>query len=915
MQPYQWLNDLSRGFLEKDYLLPGQTTQERVKVIADEVERRIGIPGLAKRVEEVVSRGWCSLSSPIWANFANDRGMPISCFGSTISDTTASILSTHAEVGMMSKHGGGTSAYFGNLRGRGAEIKNNGKSSGSVHFMKMFETLVSVVSQGGVRRGSFAAYLPIDHPDIQEFLAIKSEGSPIQDISFGVSISDDWMNSMIEGDHEKRSVWAKILESRANVGYPYLWFTDNVNRGTVDVYKDKDLKITHSNLCLAGNQRVVTTDGLMTAEELHKTGSELTLFNNEKTVSASSMQLIESNANVYKITLANGMTHTVTGYHKVRVRSSAKPVEHISVACSDLKVGDLVSIQTQIGLHGSDDRRDEAFLLGTYQANGTQTDSVVMIDVWEHSFDLPPKLESAFNKVADYYNFENMVCGGRAFARPEFQNANVGQSPVAKKRLSSKCLKDIGFIKGKVPAWMWNCDSLTHWEYIRGLFYADGTVNVTSGNGSPLHLSLSNVNKEFLGEIQLILANLGIKSAIGLLRSAGLHQLPNGKGALAAYECQDCYRLTISNKPDALEFERHIGFVSRKGKIIEDRHYRDNTKKHSKVVSVEYVGKEDVYCCTVESDDHYFCCNGFITHNCSEIALPDSEDESFVCDLLSMNAAEYGEWKGTHAVETAVMILDAVMSEFIEKAEHIPFMEKAVKFAKRHRALGIGVLGWHSLLQDRMIPFESMEAKFLNVELFKYIKDEAYTASARLATLLGEPELLKGYGRRNTTLMAVAPTKSSAFILGQVSQAIEPFRTNYEIQDRAKGKFVMKNKKLVEVLEEKGQNTSFVWDSILKQFGGVSHLDFLSDHEKAVFKTYAEISQKEVLIQAAQRQKFIDQGQSLNIMVHPSTHPKDVNALYIEGWKMGIKGFYYQYSVNAAQEFTNNLLSCPSCES
>jgi len=262
-----------------------------------------------------------------------------------------------------------------------------------------------------------------------------------------------------------------------------------------------------------------------------------------------------------------------------------------------------------------------------------------------------------------------------------------------------------------------------------------------------------------------------------------------------------------------------------------------------------------------------------------------------------------------------VYFLDDGMTEFIEKAGKIKFMDRAVRFAERHRALGIGWLGWHSYLQSKMIPWESMEAKRINVTIAKYMKEAAYAASAKLAQEYGEPEVCKGYGRRNSTLLAIAPTKSSAFILGQVSEGIEPERTNMCIKDLQKGKFTIKNRYLEKLLQDKGMNTDPVWSDILRHGGSVQHLDFLSQHEKDVFKTFAEIPQWEIVVQAAQRQKYIDQGQSLNVMIHPSIPTKDVNALIIGGWRLGLKSFYYQHSVNAAQQFSRNVLSCASCES
>lgn len=545
---YVWANDLSVKFLNEGYLLPGETIDDRVNRIVEEAEKILNIPFFAAKFKENLAKGWYSLSTPIWANFGTERGLPISCFSSHITDDMDSILHTVAEVGMMTKHGGGTAAYFGELRPRGTTIRNNGTSSGAVHFMQMFDRVMGIVSQGNTRRGNFAAYLPIDHKDIEEFLAIRSEGHPIQDISYGVCISDDWMHSMINGDIEKRNIWAKVIESRINKGYPYILWSDTVNRNGPQVYKDLGLKITHSNLC-------------------------------------------------------------------------------------------------------------------------------------------------------------------------------------------------------------------------------------------------------------------------------------------------------------------------------------------------------------------------------SEILLHTSAEESFVCDLSSMNISKFDEWKDTDAVKVLVYFLDAVMTEFIRKAEEIRFMERAVLFAKRQRALGIGWIGYHTYLQNKMVPFESMEAKQLNAEIAQNIFDASQQASKELAVRYGEPAMLMGYGLRNVTTCAVAPTKSSAFILGQVSEGIEPRHTNYEIKDLAKGKFSIRNRELELLLESKDQNTEEVWFSILQKGGSCQHLEFLSETEKEVFKTFGEISQNEIVVQAAQRQKWIDQGQSLNLMIHPSTPVKEIHQLLINAWRLGIKTLYYQKSTNAAQELARNLLECKSCAS
>lgn len=554
---FYWLNDNARLFLSRGYLLEGQTAEQRLKDIADEAESILGINGFSDKFLGYLAKGYYSLSTPVWTNFGvKDRGLPISCYGQSIQDDIGDILFSASEVGIMSKLGGGTSGYFGDLRGRGASITNNGESSGAVHFMKLFEQMTDTISQGSSRRGRYAPYLPIDHPDALEFLDIGTEGNDIQNVNHGVTVTDSWMVQMVGGDVEKRELWAKVLKSRVEIGYPYIFFTDTVNNNKPEWYED--YLITHSNLC-------------------------------------------------------------------------------------------------------------------------------------------------------------------------------------------------------------------------------------------------------------------------------------------------------------------------------------------------------------------------------SEIALPDNEEWSFVCNLSSMNALHFDEWKSTDAVETMIFFLDAVMTEFITKLEvyrdskdadkkHVfNFMEKAYNFAVANRALGLGVLGWHSLLQSQMIPFESQEASLLNEELFKIIEERSIEATKELAELFGEPSVMKGTGRRNATLSAVAPTTSSAFILGQVSQSIEPIWSNNYIKDISKAKIEIKNRYLEEVLEKYGKNTRDVWVDIRNHDGSVQHLDFLTENERNVFKTFSEINQYEVINQASVRQKHIDQSQSLNIMVNPSTSTKDINALHLYAWENGIKTLYYQHSTNAAQALFRSSV-CLACE-
>ena len=294
---------------------------------------------------------------------------------------------------------------------------------------------------------------------------------------------------------------------------------------------------------------------------------------------------------------------------------------------------------------------------------------------------------------------------------------------------------------------------------------------------------------------------------------------------------------------------------------------------------------------------------------CSEIQLPTDSFNSFVCCLGSINLLHWDEIKETDAIETYVLFLNAVMNEFISKSRNLTGLKRAYRFAKDHRAIGLGVLGYHSLFQSKLIEFDSLEAKQLNHEIFKTLNERSNEASKWLHDAKGYESLREGYA--NTTLLAVAPTKSSSFIHGAVSMGIEPIKSNYFIKDLAKSKTVYKNPFLECELEKYGLNTPEVWEDILKKDGSVQHLDFPT---KGVFKSFIEISPKEIILQAAQRQKFIDQSQSLNLMIHPSVPAKDINQLYLYAWKEGVKTLYYQFSQSSAQAFSRNILECSSCE-
>lgn len=541
----QWLTEEGFITLTKGYLLPGETPKDMYRRVARAAASYL--PKDQQKWEDdffnIIWNNWLCLSTPVASNFGAERGLPISCFGSYVDDSIFSIFHKNLEVAVLSKHGGGTSSFLGDVRGRGAAINGGGNSNGTTSWVEVLRTTVNQVSQNGIRRGQHATYIPIDHGDFDEFVDVRKH---LDGIHLGVSVTDAFLKKCENGDPEALRRWFKLLKARMETGEPYILFIDRVNEQNPKMYKDLGLSVKASNLC-------------------------------------------------------------------------------------------------------------------------------------------------------------------------------------------------------------------------------------------------------------------------------------------------------------------------------------------------------------------------------SEITLHSDIDHSFVCCLSSMNLAKWDEWKDTNAVFLATVFLDCVMEEFIKKASKIRGIEAAVNFAKKSRALGLGVLGYHTYLQKKMIPFDSLQARIFNHTWAKTLKMGAQNATEWMASELGEPEWCKGHGVRNTHLLAIAPTTSNAIISGGVSQGIEPIVANAYVQKTAKGTFIRKNPTLEEYLDNLGLNTNEVWEKIIDNNGSISEIDGISEEAKEVFKTAYEINQKEIIFQANQRQKYICQSQSLNLFFDSNESPEWIHKIHKEAAMMPfIKSLYYVRSMAGIK--AEKTEACKSCE-
>jgi ribonucleoside-diphosphate reductase alpha chain len=328
-------------------------------------------------------------------------------------------------------------------------------------------------------------------------------------------------------------------------------------------------------------------------------------------------------------------------------------------------------------------------------------------------------------------------------------------------------------------------------------------------------------------------------------------------------------------------------------------------------IKIEHLTEEQpVYDITVE-DNHNFFANDILVSNCTEITLFSDQDHTYTCVLSSLNLAKYDEWKDSSAVFDSIVFLDCVAEDFIQIGKDIRGLEKAVRYTKKGRSLGLGTLGFHTYLQKNMIAFESFEAHMKNNEIFSMIKEESEQASMWLAEQFGEPEWCKGYGRRNTHLLAIAPNLSSALICGGVSQGIEPVYKNAYIQASAAGEVDRINPILVDIMKERKVFNHETVNNIITNSGSVQNVDWLSDDEKLVFRTAFEINQEAIIRLASSRQRYIDQAQSINLFFSAGEDEGVISKVHEYAFKDPyIKSLYYIRSESGVKASSGECVAC-----
>jgi ribonucleoside-diphosphate reductase alpha chain len=390
----------------------------------------------------------------------------------------------------------------------------------------------------------------------------------------------------------------------------------------------------------------------------------------------------------------------------------------------------------------------------------------------------------------------------------------------------------------------------------------------------------------------------------------------DGTGNLKEFECEQTWRLLING--NSLYKLNNLGLVCHRLEWEVTKPNRESSK-FIKITSVEDLGRvSDTYCFT-EHKRNLGMFNGMLLGNCTELLLPTDENYTFNCTLGSLNVALYDEWKDTDLIKTATVYLDCVNTEYLLTAKDVEGFSKINRFAERFRPIGLGVMGLHTYMQNNSMVWGGYDSMMFNTKIFKQLNEQSLAASQYLAHALGEPEGCKGLGIRMGSRIAVAPTKSSSNVMGGVSQGIEPYFSGAFVEPLSTGYVIRENPALVTILKAKGKYSKELMNSIAVDYNGsVQHLDFLSDHEKAVFRAVFEINQMDVLKMAASRQKHIDQMQSINLTFGPHATPEEISAVHKEAFTNPyILSLYYMRRVLEDKNgtfHTPDIKSCEACE-
>jgi ribonucleoside-diphosphate reductase alpha chain len=886
----EWMDDAGFKTLSNGYLLDNETPRGMYKRVARAAASYYkDNSSWEERFFNAMWSNWLCISSPIAANFGTDRGLPISCNSIHVDDSLDSIYQKQHELAMLSKNGAGVGIYMGDIRGRGAPIKGNGKSEGIIPFAKCYDSTTIAVNQGCYDEDteilSEVGWVPFS------YLKNNPELKVAQCDDLG-SLSFSNFNNYIEYEVKE------------------------------DLYRISG-KSSAVDLLITGNHRVAIERRKRVSNKRNSFGKFL---NNEKKLTGKLEILLAENLS----------THRDMNFW-VSARSCSGELETLSY--------------------------EERFKIA-YQADGStkaiSNGSISGNSIYAFRFKKERKikrLQNILNNLQWKYTTNVQKDGSTSILARVPLQVNLSKKLVDmfdikrfSKSYADQFIEEVSNWDGTVTdvgSISYSCIIKDNVDFVQSVAFMSGKMSTSKlfanreGNRVDLY-SIFICDRDKVGGENLTVTKqyyegkvycVSVKSGLLVVRRNGKPVICGNstrRGASAIY-----LPIDHSDAEEFINVRKPVGDINRRclnlnhALCISDKWMIEmlngdiSKRKTWEQVLEARVATGEPYLFFSDNvnkkNPKWYKDKQFqvVTSNiCSEIVLFTDPSHTFVCCLSSLNLARWDEWKDTDLATISTYFLDAVLEEYIEKASVIKGFENSVRSAIKGRALGLGVLGWHTLLQNRSLPFNSFEAMMLNSQIFKSIRNGADKATRELAIEKGEPEWCKGYGIRNTHLMAVAPTVSNSTISGGVSAGIEPLVSNVYAQKSAKGTFIRRNPSLEKVLEAIGKNDNDTWKSINENNGSVQHLKFLDEHTKNVFLTAREINQHSIVTQAVQRQAFVDQAQSVNLFFAANSDPKYIHEVHINAWQNGLKTLYYLRSegVIKGDLASRSKDECVACE-
>lgn len=820
--------------------------------------------------------GFISPSTPLLANGGiRKRGTTVSCAGGYVGNNLFDRYNAITEAAILTKHSHGTSYSIDHWPAEGEKLKRGGRSRGVLPIIRDFITAMEEVTQGS-RRGSLAYSIRPQHGDFEKVLDYLYTNTESNNV--GWLVDDNFVRDMDDEDPVTEQKFGKMLGVKMPRGKGYYTFISKMNRHLAEAFRRKGMTVKASNLCVAPETQILTDKGYFPIAELE--GQKVVVWNGQEW---SETKVVKTGSNQKLVQVITDFGHVIdcTEYHKFYVQNEygGRIVE--KRAC-ELKAGDKL-IKFDLPVIEGYKHLDKAYTNGFYTGDGCTIDGTRAMVYLYHA-------KRGLEKFIEHEGTWN---------HQEEYNRSIA------------FVKDLKH-KFFVPDASYTIESRLQW--LAGWMDADGTV---SRNGANHSLQASSVEKNFLTEVQLMLQTLGVQSKIQVLAEEGYRSLPknDGTGENAEYLCQKAYRLLITS--NGLYKLACLGFKT--NRLQWDK--RLPQREAERFVTIKEVvdnGRFDDTYCFNEPKRHMGMFNGILTGQCQETCLPSDEDYTFSCVILNYNLELWDKWP-EHLVFIGQVMADCNISEYLESMEEMTpmdrqAMQKIYRFTKEFRALGSGVLGWHTLMQSKKLSVSSLECSFLNKRIFKRLDDESLAATQWLAGVLGEPEGCVGLGIRNATRLMCPPTKSTAELMAGASEGIGLDTAMAFTKQSAGGEFFRVNKVLVKWIKEKGLDFDSCVREIVANKGSVQKVDWLDDEEKAAMRTGFEVPMEDYLRLCSQRQKYIDQAQSINLYFTSNDSEEYIGKIHKMAFKdEGILSLYYIYSMRGAGDISR-VEMCEVCQ-